>query len=136
MPKQAPPLFLARRAYRRRRMMDGARLLPLLGAVLVMIPALWQPDQTAAPDTARGAVYIFGVWAALILAAMAMSKGLCAAMSDEDEDAETGRDTGHDTATPVENLAANMTGSYLDQPIRSGRIAVPPLPPMPPEASR
>lgn len=108
MPKNVPPLFLARRAYRRRRMMDGARLLPLLGAVLVMIPALWQPEQTAAPDTARGAVYIFGVWAALILAALMMSRGLSAAMTEEDEDAGG---TG----------PSDVTGSYLDQPMRGGQ---------------
>ena len=107
MPKQPPPLFLARRAYRRRRMMDAARMLPLLGAVLLMIPALWQPEQTAAPDTARGAVYLFGVWAALILAALVMSRGLSAAMTEEDEEAAA-------------DTAETATGTYLDQPKRHG----------------
>ena len=85
MPKSPPPLFLARRAYRRRRMMDAARLLPLAGCVLMMLPALWHPATTPEPDTARGTVYLFGIWALLILAALALSKGLSAAMREEDE---------------------------------------------------
>lgn len=105
MVKTPPPLFLARRAYRRRRMMDGARLLPLLGSVLMMIPALWQPEQTVEPDTASGTVYLFGVWTVLIVAAMALSKGLSAAMTEEDEEA---------------GASGHSIGSYLDQPPRGG----------------
>ena len=65
-------VFLERRSYRRRRLADAARLLPVLGAVLFMIPLLW-PDGQAGADagtsmrTSQAIVYIFGIWAALIV---------------------------------------------------------------------
>lgn len=85
MPLSPPPLFLARRSYRRRRMMDAARLLPLAGLVAVLLPALWAPAQTPAPDTARGLIYLFAVWALLVLAAAVLSRGLAPALDAEDE---------------------------------------------------
>lgn len=60
-----PPLFLARDSYRRHRIMDAARLLPLFGTVLVLLPILWAGDH----GTASGLVYLFLVWALLILVA-------------------------------------------------------------------
>lgn len=90
MPTPGQPLFLARRSYRRRRLMDGARLLPLFGAVLVLLPALWQPGATPAPDTGRGGIYLFTVWLLLVLAAAALARGLAPALDAEDE-AEEGR---------------------------------------------
>lgn len=85
MPLSPPPLFLARRSYRRRRMMDAARLLPLAGLVLVLMPALWAPAHTPAPDTARGLIYLFAVWALLVAAAAVLSRGLAPALDAEDE---------------------------------------------------
>ncbi len=65
-------MFLERQTYRRRRMMDAARLLPLFGAALLMVPLLWPqpaPDAVGAgggvPMSAAIA-YVFGVWAGLI----------------------------------------------------------------------
>lgn len=87
MPKSGQPLFLARRSYRRRRMIDGVRLLPLLGVVLLMLPALWQPAATPEPDTGRGTIYLFVVWCGLVVAALAFARALGPAL-DEDEDPE------------------------------------------------
>jgi hypothetical protein len=83
MAKAGQPLFLARRAYRRRRLMDAARLLPLLGAVLFAIPMLWHPADSVEPDTARGVTYLFAVWFLLILAAAALSRGLRPTLEDD-----------------------------------------------------
>lgn len=81
-----PPLFLARRSYRRRRMMDACRMLPALGAVLWMIPILWQPAKTAEGDTATGIVYLFAVWIVLVGLAAVLARGLTRALEDgEDE---------------------------------------------------
>lgn len=81
-----PPVFLARRSYRRRRMMDACRMLPILGAALWMIPILWHPAETAADDTAPGIVYLFAVWIVLVALAAALSRGLTRALEDgEDE---------------------------------------------------
>lgn len=87
MPKSSQPVFLARRSYRRRRKMDAARLLPIGGAVVFMLPVAWEPASTPAPDTARGLVYIFASWVMLILAAMILARGL-APTYDEEEAAE------------------------------------------------
>ncbi|WP_240496907.1 hypothetical protein [Thioclava sp. F1Mire-8] len=84
MPQTGQPLFLARRSYRRRRLMDAARLLPLVGLVLILIPGLWHPAQTPMPDTGRGGLYLFGVWIALIVAAFAIARGLGPVLDAED----------------------------------------------------
>ena len=77
-----PPLFLARRSYRRRRMMDACRMLPVLGAALWMVPILWQPAVTPERDTAPGIVYLFGIWALLVLVSGILSRGLTRALED------------------------------------------------------
>ncbi|NDR59444.1 hypothetical protein FPS10_23915 [Pseudoruegeria sp. M32A2M] len=59
------PLFLGREIYRRRRIMDAARLLPAFGTALLLLPMLWAHDH----GTAAGAVYTFLVWFLLIFAA-------------------------------------------------------------------
>jgi hypothetical protein len=84
MPNNAQPLFLARRAYRRRRMMDAARILPVVGAVLFMLPVLWRPAETTLADTAPGAIYLFAVWVLLILAAVLLARALGPSMNDDE----------------------------------------------------
>jgi len=96
MPRKGTPLFLARRSYRRRRLMDAARLLPLLGAVLIGLPTLWHPGDTPEPDTARGLIYLFAVWALLVLAAAALARGLGPAL-DAEEEAEGSPETPPET---------------------------------------
>jgi hypothetical protein len=61
------PLFLARRTYRRRRLMDALRLLPWLGAFLFGLPLLWRD-----PTTAHGLIYLFAAWALLIVLSAAL----------------------------------------------------------------
>ena len=80
-----PPLFLARQSYRRRRMMDASRLMPLFGFILVLLPILWRPAETPGPDTARGVVYLFAVWFGLILLAFGLARGLKPALDEEAE---------------------------------------------------
>ena len=79
-PPPAQPLFLARRSYRRRRLIDALRLVPILGALLFMVPVLGASGH--AGSSFRGAVYLFASWALLIL--------LTAALSHRLEQAETG----------------------------------------------
>ena len=73
------PLFLARETYRRRRLMDAARLLPLAGAVAFAVPLLW--DDGTRPSVALG--YVFSAWVALILAAGVLSRRLVPPREDE-----------------------------------------------------
>ncbi|WP_111732537.1 hypothetical protein [Roseovarius amoyensis] len=80
------PIFVQRRTYRRRRLADGARLLPLLGAVLFMVPLLWH----AGGETPAGGVetlrdgnrtawvmtYLFLVWLGLAILSGVLSRYL------------------------------------------------------------
>jgi len=76
MRRPRAPLFLAKAGYRRRRLHDAARLVPVFGAFLVFLPILWAPGETAERDTASDGLYLFGVWAGLIWAAAALAPGL------------------------------------------------------------
>lgn len=86
------PVFLARRSYRLRRLRDGARLLPLAGVFLFLLPILWAPAETVTRDTARDGIYLFVVWGVLIAVAAVLAPGLGtgeeaeAPASAEDED--------------------------------------------------
>ncbi|MBN2739860.1 MAG: hypothetical protein JXR35_03060 [Rhodobacteraceae bacterium] len=84
MPQSGQPLFLARRSYRRRRLMDAARLLPVLGMVLFALPGLWHPANTVTPDTGRGGLYLFAVWIGLIFAAFLIARGLSPVLDAEE----------------------------------------------------
>jgi hypothetical protein len=71
-PAVLPPVFLERQSYRRRRLTDAARLLPLLGAALFSVPLLWPTADDAgagitALPTSAAITYLFSIWAALIL---------------------------------------------------------------------
>lgn len=83
----APPKFVARGSYRRRRLIDAARLLPALGLFLFMLPVLWRTAETAEPDTARGGIYLFTAWFGLIVAAFLLSRRLMRAGPPSEEDA-------------------------------------------------
>ncbi len=76
----AAPLFLHRDTYRHRRLMDAARLLPLFGTALLLLPLLWAEDHA----TAAGAVYIFLAWIGLIVIAAVLSRRLSAPLRDRD----------------------------------------------------
>lgn len=60
--------FVERDLYRRRRLVDALRLLPVLGAGLFLMPPLILGDASA--STAMRLTYFFSCWVALI--------GLCA----------------------------------------------------------
>jgi hypothetical protein len=72
------PLFLQRLPYRRRRRIDAARLLPVFGLFLLLLPMLWAPSGDAGRRTAFDGIYLFSVWAGMVLVARALSAGLAA----------------------------------------------------------
>ena len=65
------PLFLARQSYRRRRIEDAARLLPLLGVVLFLLPLM----VGGAIGSVRLA-FVFSSWFFLIVSAMVLARHL------------------------------------------------------------
>lgn len=80
------PLFLARAPYRRRRLRDAARLLPVLGVFLFLLPLLWTAEGRVSLN-AGDVVYFFSVWLVLIALAAAFAPGLRGgAGADEEED--------------------------------------------------
>ena len=62
--------FVEKATYRRRRLMDIARLAPILGACFFAVPLLW-PQEAVRSSTAM--VYVFFVWTALVGFAAAFS---------------------------------------------------------------
>ena len=73
---RSAPLYLAREGYRRRRLMDAARMLPIAAAFLMALPVLWAPTEAAERDTALNTVYLFALWLVLIVVAFVLSRGL------------------------------------------------------------
>jgi len=87
------PLFLERRSYRRRRVMDALRMLPFLCAFLwVVVPAMWPSGPDAGSDTSlSGALwYLFSIWGLAITASFALWRRL----SDGGDEAAESYDRG------------------------------------------
>lgn len=74
-----PGSFLEKRSYRRRRLTDGLRLLPILGLWLFMVPLLWPGAAARLTDTgvsmSSALLYIFCVWCVLIALCAFLSRG-------------------------------------------------------------
>ena len=64
--------------------MDAARLLPLIGLLLFLVPLLWAPDRADRASTATTTIYVFAVWAGLILSAVLLSRALAKRGTDPD----------------------------------------------------
>lgn len=80
MSDKTGPVFLERESYRRRRRGDAARLVPFFGLVLLLLPAFWSTTHR----TADAIVYIFTVWAFLIVVIGALSRRLSESATPED----------------------------------------------------
>lgn len=96
MPEKGP-LFLARAVYRRRRLRDAARLLPVLGLMLFLLPALGRGATRSGGD----AVFLFLVWGGLIAAALVLAPHLVQSERDSDSplpEGDAGPETGEEGA--------------------------------------
>lgn len=90
MKEPREPLFLARGSYRRRRLMDAARILPVTAVILFLVPVLW-PRSTL---TSGGWVYLFAIWLLLIVGALLLGRKLQQSGDAEDSEQEPRRDRG------------------------------------------
>lgn len=83
------PIFLERQGYRQRRLIDAARLLPVLGVILLAVPLLWPEADSSATGlgegspgeglpTSRAIIYIFATWAGLALVSGILVRALSA----------------------------------------------------------
>lgn len=82
MSAQKNSIYLERRTYRRRRLQDAARLLPVLGVLLFLVPLLWATRTEEPASTASGGIYVFGIWAGLIVASAWLSRRLGGEQTD------------------------------------------------------
>jgi hypothetical protein len=80
MKARTQPPYLARETYRRRRLIDAARLLPIFGMFLILLPVLWPPIGPDIPATAREAVYLFVIWFGLVVGAALLARRLTTIM--------------------------------------------------------
>ena len=67
------PIFLERAAYRRRRLQDAARILPLVTLMALLAPVWLAP---AALSGARGVVALFLFWTLVILCSAVLHRRL------------------------------------------------------------
>lgn len=84
------PLFLARQNYRRRRLADAARGLPVFGAVLFMLPLL--SAGYGRNDTVGWQVYVFLIWLLLIVVAAVLARGVARTPEDSEMSGADARD--------------------------------------------
>lgn len=117
MTKLRPPLFLERASYRRRRIMDAARLLPVAGFLLILLPVLWA--RSGGDGIAGEAIYLFLLWGALVLAAAALAGPLRRALSLDDTASD-------ERALPLE--------TDRQPPARTTPASPPPSPASPPHS--
>ncbi|MFN3938595.1 MAG: hypothetical protein ACK4KW_13585 [Gemmobacter sp.] len=69
-------IFVERQTYRRRRLRDAARILPVVGLLLVLLPMLWAPDATGSRLTGTDGIYLFLIWGGLVGAAALLAPRL------------------------------------------------------------
>ena len=86
-----PGLFLARDSYRQRRLRDVARMLPVCGAVIWLIPLMWTRTAGQTGGMAAAVVFVFAGWALLIVLAAIVSRRIRVdAATDIGPDADIG----------------------------------------------
>lgn len=77
MKEPAPTQFLDLKTYRRRRLMDAAKLLPLIGAAVFGFPLVnLFVDPNAPGALGATAIYLFSVWLVLIVCAAILARRL------------------------------------------------------------
>jgi hypothetical protein len=68
--------FLDRGSYRQRRFRDAACWLPILAAVLMLLPLMWPRETADQSLTSSGIIYLFGLWVLLVVLAYLLSRVL------------------------------------------------------------
>ncbi|OSP54937.1 hypothetical protein [Pseudoruegeria sp. SK021] len=90
------PVFLERQTYRRHRLIDASRLVPLAGAFLFFVPLLWE-YKVVAPDEqgflAERMVYLFAVWFGLVVLAARIAARLRPEDFDRDHEVDVDPDS-------------------------------------------
>jgi hypothetical protein len=79
------PVFLERDVYRRKRLIDAIRVLPIAAALLMLVPAIMIGGASDAnASTAWRGLYFFFLWSVLIMVAAFLVRRLGRDPADED----------------------------------------------------
>ena len=70
--KASEYVYLERRRYRTRRIIEALKVLPVLGIILFGVPLLWSEGV----KTSDAMIYFFSVWLALVFAAVWLARRL------------------------------------------------------------
>lgn len=81
-----PPVFHEKRTYRTRRLMDAARLAPILALFLWVVPLFWPQSGDARISSSTALIYIFAVWVAVIVWTGALTHALGRQADDAADD--------------------------------------------------
>ncbi len=65
-------VFLAQSTYRRRRLIDAVRMVPVIGLLFFLLPILGSGSETRA--TSSGGIYLFSVWLVLIVVSAVLTR--------------------------------------------------------------
>lgn len=84
------PVFLEKANYRRRRLVDAVRLMPVLGALLWAVPVLWIEGETT---SSSALLYVFGIWFVLVVLAAVLSRWISGEGWGGTEEVETVTET-------------------------------------------
>ncbi len=90
MSAQRASLFLERQSYRRRRLIDMLRMLPVIGMLLWSIPLLWSSGDTVGDRvaTSDAIIFIFLVWLSMVSGAGVLARVMKHSDTDEDKKAD------------------------------------------------
>lgn len=76
-------VFLERQSYRRRRLIDLVRVLPLVGMFLWALPLFWGGDTPNEISTSAAMIYVFAVWFVLSICAAILAQFVRRSRADE-----------------------------------------------------
>ena len=85
MTRPPAPVYLEKRTYRRRRLVDAVRLLPILGIILFLLPILWTPSPENPAQTSNGYLYLFAIWVGMIAVTAILVSYLNNGENDDEE---------------------------------------------------
>ena len=74
-------LFQGRAAYRRQRMIDATRIVPVLLTLALLLPPIWRP---AAFSFGAGTIWLGGAWLAAIIVTACLHRQIGTGPGDDD----------------------------------------------------
>lgn len=111
-PRPAAPLYLAREPYKRRRLIDAHRLLPIGVFLLFLVPLVWGGGETDAAIGlgVRSYVHVFVVWGGAIALAAFISRALMRADLAGEAQATEGPSPATMTSSTEPTASASQVG--------------------------